>query len=404
MAPLTYPRPLVLTGLLLSCTILALYVGLQLRISIVYTHLFYIPIVLGGLWYPRKSLLPALYLGILHLGVEYASFGGLEFSVVARAGSFLLVGGLVGLIAGRIQRGDRASLQYMSSYAERVSTPRTKILSSFDGIRMSLGMNMDVERMREQGDTGALLLALDHPRTEVRYQVVDALGTLRDPVAGERLAQALRDPDCGVRWKAAEALGKLGPAALPHLLDALHDSSSDIRWRAALALGDTGQKEAIPALVGALADPDPYVRGRAVVALSGFGEAAIPLLTRAVREGENRVGQAAVRALGLLGEPGLSLLDQILKDHPADEGVLSSFEEAFLDQGGQSVPVVMGLLESPEDPHVRALACRVLGRLRDARALEPLVRTRYSDTDEGVRNAAETAIRRLMRSRHGHPK
>jgi hypothetical protein len=182
----------VLVGLLLGCTILALYVGLLLHISIVYTHLFYIPIVLGGLWYPRKALLPALYLGILHLGVEYIGMDNLGFSVIVRAGSFLLVAGVVGLISGRIQRGDRTSLQYMSSYAERVSTPRIKILSTFDGVRMSLGMNMDVERMREHEDVAGLIRTLDHQNAEVRYQAVDALGTLHHPATIERLTQARR--------------------------------------------------------------------------------------------------------------------------------------------------------------------------------------------------------------------
>jgi HEAT repeat protein len=395
MMPISYPRPLVLVGLLLGCTILALYVGLLLHISIVYTHLFYIPIVLGGLWYPRKALLPALYLGILHLGVEYIGMDSLGFSVIVRAGSFLLVAGVVGLISGRIQRGDRTSLQYMSSYAERVSTPRIKILSTFDGVRMSLGMNMDVERMREHEDVAGLIRTLDHQNAEVRYQAVDALGTLHHPATIERLTQALKDPDCGVRWKAAEALAKFGGDALPLLLQALQDPAADVRWRAALALGDTGKEEAIPALIEALTDLDPYVKGRAIVALSAFGAVAIPHLSRAMDEGDPRIKSGVMRVLGLMGDMGLTMLNRILQERTVEKQILTSLEEAFFDLGKRSIPVMENLLVSAEDPALRTLACRVLGRLGDVQGLEPLVHTRYSDFDERVRNEAEAAMKRL---------
>jgi hypothetical protein len=394
MLSVSYPRPLVLIGLLLGCTILAFYAGLLLHISIVYTHLFYIPIVLGGLWYPRKALLPALYLGIIYLGVEYALGSGLEISILARAGSFLVMAALVGLIAGRIQKGDRASLQYMSSYAERVSIPRTRILSTFDGVRMSLGMNMDVERMREQGDVAGLIRTLDHPNAGIRYQVADALGTLHNAAAGERLAQALKDPDCGVRWKAAEALGKLGESALPLLFRALHDPSPDVRWRAALALGDTGKVEVLPALVGALADPDRYVQGRAILGLAGFGEIARNSLTRAVQAEDPHAQAGAIRALGLQGDPGLLVIFSILQERPVDIMLLSPLEEAFYDLGARSIPPLKRFLENA-DPALRALACRVLGRLGDTKLLDTLIGVRDRDESESVRNDADIAVLRL---------
>ncbi|MDD1677632.1 MAG: HEAT repeat domain-containing protein [Methanomicrobiales archaeon] len=394
MSPVTTPRSLVLIGLLLICTILAFYMGLLLRISIVYTHFFYVPIVLGGLWYPRKTLLPALYLGFLHLGVEYVSTGGLEFSVIARAGSFVLVAALVGLVAGRIRRDDRVSLQYLSSYAERVSTPRARILSTFDGVRMSLGLNMDVERMRGQGDLAGLLRTLDHTNPEVRYQAVDALGTLGDPAAAERLAQALRDPDCGVRWKAAEALGRLGSPALPFLLHAIHDSSADIRWRATLTLGSSGEKDAIPALINILTDADRYVRGRAIVALAGFGEDVVDPLARAAENEDPLIRSGAIRAFGLRGDPGLKVLVGILERTPGEE-LLSSLEDAFFDQGARAVAPLLEILRNVKDAPVRALVCRVLGRLGDVETLPLIAQVRDHDEDEGVRTEAAITIERL---------
>jgi PAS domain S-box-containing protein len=56
---------------LLAAVLIALYVNLYLGIDIVYTHLFYIPIILAGLWYPRRAVLVALFLGLLHVSVSY---------------------------------------------------------------------------------------------------------------------------------------------------------------------------------------------------------------------------------------------------------------------------------------------------------------------------------------------
>ncbi len=399
MAPIWYPKPFVLAILLAGCTALALYVGVVLRISIVYTHLFYVPIVLGGLWYPRQSLFLALYLAILHLGVEYVGTGGVEISVFARAGSFLLVAGVVGLISGRIQRSDQASLRFISSYAERVSAPRARITSTFDGIRMSLGMNMDIERMRERGDILGLIRTLDHSSAEVRYQAADALGTLHDSAAGERLAQALRDPDCGVRWKAAEALGRLGASAVPHLFSALQDPATDVRWRAALALGDTRQEEAIPLLIEALSDPDPYVQGRSAIALAQFGAPALPFLATASKGDIVRIQEGAIRALGRMGDPGLSMLHEVLTGRMYTDVTLAALEKAFFDQGTRSIPLMTDLITTMEDPRVRALACRVLGSLGDLQGLKPLLHVRYSEMDEHVRDAAANAIRRIESAR-----
>jgi HEAT repeat protein len=224
---------------------------------------------------------------------------------------------------------------------------------------------------------------------------VDALGTLKDPDTGDALAHALRDPDCGVRWKAAEALGKLGVGALPQLISALEDPAPDVRWRAALALGETGQVEAIPALTGALSDPDPYVRGRAVVALSGFGDPAFKYLYQEVKKGQIPMNAGVIRAFGRMGDPGLSLLGDLLREQSMEESLFSPLEEAFLDQGPRSAPILTDILAGANDPLLRVMVVRTLGRLEDTGVLDALRQSLTSDSDETVRREAERAIRRL---------
>jgi HEAT repeat protein len=65
-------------------------------------------------------------------------------------------------------------------------------------------------------------------------------------MAGDKWAQALRDPNARVRKHAAFTLGNIGPS----------------------------DPAALPALIGALKDPDSAVRCEAILALVKFGPAA----------------------------------------------------------------------------------------------------------------------------------
>jgi HEAT repeat protein len=66
------------------------------------------------------------------------------------------------------------------------------------------------------------------------------------------------------------------PAATPGLIAALADESEAVRWRAAAALGAVGPPAAaaVPALQQALGDYCDYVRARAAVALFRIDPAA----------------------------------------------------------------------------------------------------------------------------------
>ncbi len=68
-------RPLLLLASFLICVVLAVVVNLLFAVDIVYTHLFYIPIILTGIWYPRYALLMAAALGLIHIACDHASSG-----------------------------------------------------------------------------------------------------------------------------------------------------------------------------------------------------------------------------------------------------------------------------------------------------------------------------------------
>jgi HEAT repeat protein len=67
----------------------------------------------------------------------------------------------------------------------------------------------------------ALIRALGHPDTHVRWHAARSLGKISDLRAVPGLLKALEDADSGVRWLAGEALGELGDKVLEPLLETL---------------------------------------------------------------------------------------------------------------------------------------------------------------------------------------
>jgi len=96
---LNEPKPyafalLIITGIFLEC-IVHLYLG----IAVVYTHFYYLIIVIAGLWYGRKALWIALFFGGLHIAVSYIILGTISPDAVVRASMFCIVAFVIGTIA-----------------------------------------------------------------------------------------------------------------------------------------------------------------------------------------------------------------------------------------------------------------------------------------------------------------
>jgi HEAT repeat protein/cyclophilin family peptidyl-prolyl cis-trans isomerase len=247
------------------------------------------------------------------------------------------------------------------------------------------------------------------PRLELLARVL-ALEDARSAGAGD-LERLLRDPDRGVRRRAALAAGRVAdPALVPALVDLLNDQEVEVRRMAAFALGLAGDRAAVDRLLLALADSDAGVRGRAAEALGRIGDprAASSIARLVVDALPKTIGRMTVRG----DDPGdpddtwAELREALfalarLKDVPAARGALLDGTRPRFDWWAATWVAMR--LESPElrpvlataiasdDPRSRALAARGLGGLRDASAVElllPLVR----DTDE---NVARSALRAL---------
>ena len=75
----------------LICVVLAVIVNVSYGIDIVYTHLFYIPIILTGIWYPRYAIFLAAALGLIHIACDYATIEAFKIGSLLRAVMFMVV-------------------------------------------------------------------------------------------------------------------------------------------------------------------------------------------------------------------------------------------------------------------------------------------------------------------------
>lgn len=76
--------------------ILEFIVHYELKISIVYTHLFYLIIILAAIWYQRKAVWMALFFGLLHILVSYLILGYIPPDSIFRAIMLCIVAFIVG--------------------------------------------------------------------------------------------------------------------------------------------------------------------------------------------------------------------------------------------------------------------------------------------------------------------
>ena len=95
---LNKPQPYAFALLILSGLFLELFIHYYFQIAVVYTHFYYLIIVLAGLWYGRKAIWIALFFGGLHIVVSYITLGIISPDALLRALMFIVVAFVVGTI------------------------------------------------------------------------------------------------------------------------------------------------------------------------------------------------------------------------------------------------------------------------------------------------------------------
>ncbi len=88
---LSEPNRLILVAIIVLCVLITLYANLLLGVEVVYTHFYYIPIILAGLWYYKKAIYLAMFLGICHILIGYIPDGTFDPGTFIRAAMFIVV-------------------------------------------------------------------------------------------------------------------------------------------------------------------------------------------------------------------------------------------------------------------------------------------------------------------------
>jgi len=253
-------------------------------------------------------------------------------------------------------------------------------------------------RPRPEGGMSGLLLALvlaaPGAAPALRLDKMARLLALEDrrtTGAGE-LERYLRDPDRGLRRRAALAAARIGDAsAVPSLIELMNDGEPEVRQMAAFALGLVGDRLAVERLLASLQDTDATVRGRAAEALGRLGDPrAGPAIARMIVESAPKGAPVvAVRGddPGSERDPWLELRLALfalarLKDARAAESALVSEGRSRFDWWAATWtamrlespllrPVLLAGLASGE-PLSRSCAARGLGALKDAASLDAI--------------------------------
>jgi hypothetical protein len=74
-----------------ACIALAFYAGIVKNETIFYTHFFYIPTILAGLWYHRKAVYVALGLGMVHIFVTFFTLHPVSIDEFGRVAVLIIV-------------------------------------------------------------------------------------------------------------------------------------------------------------------------------------------------------------------------------------------------------------------------------------------------------------------------
>ena len=258
--------------------------------------------------------------------------------------------------------------------------------------------NLRWNAVKALGDLGsdravdALISALTDEEDAVRFSAVMALGQIDSHKSVDALIFALADENKAVRFRAADVLGELGAQkAVAALVSSLSDKDGTVKWEAAHALAKIGSEEAIDALISALNHNDNDARWSAARALADTGSAnAVAGLSAALNDNDHLVRSNAVHALGRIGsEAAISVLISAL-NHQYKDVRLSVVETLGVVGSVKAINPLLGALND-QDADVIETAARSLGRIGADEAIDPLILA-VKHKQSSVRSSAAFAL------------
>ncbi|MBF0499147.1 MAG: HEAT repeat domain-containing protein [Candidatus Riflebacteria bacterium] len=203
------------------------------------------------------------------------------------------------------------------------------------------------------------------------------------------LIRAFGDKSWKVRRRSADAIGRMGRAAVEALRTALAESDANIRFWAALCLGRLKDRTHIGDLLAKLTDPNVGVRIAALRALREIGDpSVVNKLFEALSQPSEQVRDVIYDILKDFGSHSIPFLMESLSNDFWMGRSLAA--RALSEMGSDAVVPLTAALES-QDKERRYWAIRILGQMRESGAL-PEVRKFLIDSDVEIRMATVQAL------------
>lgn len=177
-------------------------------------------------------------------------------------------------------------------------------------------------------DLLAELTSGDDERAEQAIPAIVDAGAAAIPA----LLELTHSENTDTRWWAVRALAASPHTQTSDLIPTLNDSNPEVRAAAALALSQHPGEEAVSALAQSLRDSDPLAAGLAANALVKIGKAAVPSLIEAAKDGEQGIRILALRALSELRDHrAIPVMMQCIQE---DSAVLGYWAQMGLERLG----------------------------------------------------------------------
>ncbi len=123
---------IIVIGILLTiCLLTTYYFHFVLKVEVLFTHLFYVPIILSSLWWTRKGILVAVFLALLLLVSHIISH--LEtptYIDIIRAIMFILVAFVVSILSKKKQTLEDKLLAYSKTLEQKVEKRTSELKKS----------------------------------------------------------------------------------------------------------------------------------------------------------------------------------------------------------------------------------------------------------------------------------
>jgi HEAT repeat protein len=271
------------------------------------------------------------------------------------------------------------------------------------------------------------------PYALVRDRAADALAHPDDEKAIAALVRAIVSNDREARLHAHEGIIRSrAVSALPGLTEHLHDSNRDVREKIIRVFGEIGGGDQLPAVIEALNDTDPVVRLAAVQALRRLkGDNVVEALEATCNDADANVRAESARTLGMLGErKSLPKLVKLLRD--SNGFVRSAAAEALGRLGDQSATsalirvltgdnkpaapasgqdgLVIGTQLGPLPEFARMkvveekiIAAKALGDIRDPASVDSLIESGLQAEDAGLRAESAVSLGKIGEARAVEP-